>query len=115
MKQKRYLENDGMKLTFHILQVSEMIHQSLCCKLRTVEFSRILDTYSYIFVVVLFCAGTEVAVGVILPVGYNVCSVKVSTELNKAKGLKSANKQTPWPLVRKRTIPTERPPLVDEI
>jgi hypothetical protein len=22
---------------------------------------------------------------------------------------------TPWPLVRKRTIPTERPPLVDEI
>jgi hypothetical protein len=24
-------------------------------------------------------------------------------------------KQTPWPLVRKRTVPTERPPLVDEI
>jgi hypothetical protein len=24
-------------------------------------------------------------------------------------------KQTPWPLVRKRTIPTERPPFVDEI
>jgi hypothetical protein len=24
-------------------------------------------------------------------------------------------KQTPWPLVRKRTIPTGRPPLVDEI
>jgi hypothetical protein len=24
-------------------------------------------------------------------------------------------KQTPWPLVRERTIPTERPPLVDEI
>jgi hypothetical protein len=23
--------------------------------------------------------------------------------------------QTPWPLVHKRTIPTERPPLVDEI
>jgi hypothetical protein len=23
--------------------------------------------------------------------------------------------QTPWPLVRKRTIPTERPQLVDEI
>jgi hypothetical protein len=23
--------------------------------------------------------------------------------------------QSPWPLVRKRTIPTERPPLVDEI
>jgi hypothetical protein len=24
-------------------------------------------------------------------------------------------KQTLWPLVRKRTIPSERPPLVDEI
>jgi hypothetical protein len=24
-------------------------------------------------------------------------------------------KQTPWPLVRKRTTPTERSPLVDEI
>jgi hypothetical protein len=28
---------------------------------------------------------------------------------------KNINKQTPWPLVRERTIPTERPPLVDEI
>jgi hypothetical protein len=27
----------------------------------------------------------------------------------------TTNKQTPWPLVRKRTIPTERPPLVGEI
>jgi hypothetical protein len=25
------------------------------------------------------------------------------------------NKETPWPLVRERTIPTDRPPLVDEI
>jgi hypothetical protein len=24
-------------------------------------------------------------------------------------------KQTPWPLVRKRTVPTEQPPLVGEI
>jgi hypothetical protein len=24
-------------------------------------------------------------------------------------------KQTPWPLVRERSIPTDRPPLVDEI
>jgi hypothetical protein len=28
---------------------------------------------------------------------------------------KQTKKQTPWPLVRKRTILTERPPLVDEI
>jgi hypothetical protein len=28
---------------------------------------------------------------------------------------KQKQKQTPWPLVRERTIPTERPPLVDEI
>jgi hypothetical protein len=27
----------------------------------------------------------------------------------------SNKKQTPWPLVRERTIPTEPPPLVDEI
>jgi hypothetical protein len=27
---------------------------------------------------------------------------------------KKTNKQTPWPLVRERTIPTVRPPLVDE-
>jgi hypothetical protein len=29
--------------------------------------------------------------------------------------LSNKQKQTPWPLVRERTIPTERPPLVDEI
>jgi hypothetical protein len=28
--------------------------------------------------------------------------------------LLTINKQTPWPLVRNRTIPTERPPLVGE-
>jgi hypothetical protein len=28
---------------------------------------------------------------------------------------KQQQQQTPWPLVRKRTVPTERPPLVDEI
>jgi hypothetical protein len=27
----------------------------------------------------------------------------------------TVKKKTPWPLVRKQTIPTERPPLVDEI
>jgi hypothetical protein len=27
----------------------------------------------------------------------------------------SQNKQTPWPLVRRRTIPTDRPPFVSEI
>jgi hypothetical protein len=29
--------------------------------------------------------------------------------------LQNKQKQTPWPLVRERTIPTERPPLVDEM
>jgi hypothetical protein len=33
----------------------------------------------------------------------------------KTKSGRFKQKQTPWPLVRKRTIPTERPPLVDEI
>jgi hypothetical protein len=27
----------------------------------------------------------------------------------------NTKKETPWPLVRERTIPTERQPLVDEI
>jgi hypothetical protein len=30
-------------------------------------------------------------------------------------GTYQTTKKTPWPLVRKRTIPTERPPHVDEI
>jgi hypothetical protein len=35
---------------------------------------------------------------------------------NYKKGaLEVKNKQTLWPLVCERTIPTERPPLVDEI
>jgi hypothetical protein len=29
--------------------------------------------------------------------------------------LMDKTRQTPWPLARERTIPTERPPLVDEI
>jgi hypothetical protein len=29
--------------------------------------------------------------------------------------LTQKKQQTPWPLVRKRTLPTEQPPLVDEI
>jgi hypothetical protein len=33
----------------------------------------------------------------------------------KIRSRKQRTKQTPWPLVRERTIPTERPPLVDEI
>jgi hypothetical protein len=33
---------------------------------------------------------------------------------NNTNILRQTN-QPPWPLVRKRTIPTERPPLIDEI
>jgi hypothetical protein len=37
-------------------------------------------------------------------------------EMSVAVGvLRLTKKQTPWLLVRKRTIPTERPPLVSEI
>jgi hypothetical protein len=32
-----------------------------------------------------------------------------------ASFIKQTNNQTPWPSVRDRTIPTDRPPLVDEI
>jgi hypothetical protein len=37
--------------------------------------------------------------------GYNIHTINRNTK----------NEQTHWPLVRKRTIPTERPPLVGEI
>jgi hypothetical protein len=33
----------------------------------------------------------------------------------KAVWRQGTKQQTPWPLVRERTIPTERPSLVDEI
>jgi hypothetical protein len=39
----------------------------------------------------------------------------VNGEKSGSQTLNLKNKQTSWPLVRKRTIPTERPPLVDEI
>jgi hypothetical protein len=37
------------------------------------------------------------------------------TDLSLDLNYNKKKKQTPWPLVRERTIPTERPPLVDEI
>jgi hypothetical protein len=40
-----------------------------------------------------------------------ICRAAVTVEPIRTK----QQKQTPWPLVRERTIPTERPPLVDEI
>jgi hypothetical protein len=37
-------------------------------------------------------------------------------EMRSKGDARSRRKQkTPWPLVRKRAIPTDRPPLVDEI
>jgi hypothetical protein len=48
---------------------------------------------------VLFTAVNLATVGTPLDVNVNLVPV--------------GNKQTPWPLVRKRTIPTERPPLID--
>jgi hypothetical protein len=42
-------------------------------------------------------------------------SVWIARYRTKSRGVKSLNKQTPWPLVRKRNLPTKRPPLVGEI
>jgi hypothetical protein len=42
------------------------------------------------------------------------CS-KVVLGLSAAIVYAGIYKETPWPLVRERTIPTDRPPLVDEI
>jgi hypothetical protein len=41
-----------------------------------------------------------------------VTAVKTSNLTWNSKFIIKKQKQTPWPLVRKRTIPTERPPLV---
>jgi hypothetical protein len=35
--------------------------------------------------------------------------------MSSTESKQTTQKQTPWPLVRQRTIPTERQPLVDEI
>jgi hypothetical protein len=42
--------------------------------------------------------------------------IAVETMKGEIDNLKfTIKKQIPWPLVRERTIPTDRPPLVDEI
>jgi hypothetical protein len=43
------------------------------------------------------------------------CKHQLDIQLLILYGSNVTYKQTPWPLVRERTIPTERPPLVDEI
>jgi hypothetical protein len=35
--------------------------------------------------------------------------------IGHSESLSTLHEQTPWPLVRERTIPTERPPRVDEM
>jgi hypothetical protein len=42
-------------------------------------------------------------------------SEKKTHEEHGLIGYKTKTKQTPWPSARKRTVPTERPPLVGEI
>jgi hypothetical protein len=44
-----------------------------------------------------------------------VISANISYGNILCKVMISQYKQTPWPLVREQTIPTERQPLVDEI
>jgi hypothetical protein len=39
----------------------------------------------------------------------------LALEGGEGLSLRPGQKETPWPLVRERIIPTERPPLVDEI
>jgi NAD-dependent dihydropyrimidine dehydrogenase PreA subunit len=58
------------------------------------------------------CAEAKRCVG-ICPVYVSELSLENSPVILVAVTAK--NKQTPWPLVHKRTIPTDRPPLVDEI
>jgi hypothetical protein len=51
-------------------------------------------------------------------IGHLVDSVIVDTaprQENNNNNNNNNNNKTPWPLVRERTIPIERPPLVEEI
>jgi hypothetical protein len=45
----------------------------------------------------------------------NRALVNESASYHQTLKCRTKQKQTPWPLVRKRTIPTARPPLVSEI
>jgi hypothetical protein len=40
---------------------------------------------------------------------------QIKTKQIRSQSYTTQTKQTPWPLVRERTVPTDRPPLVDEI
>jgi hypothetical protein len=44
-----------------------------------------------------------------------VISIDLMMSMQYVTSLGIYKKQTPWPLVRERTIPTERPPFVGEI
>jgi hypothetical protein len=46
---------------------------------------------------------------------HRVALVRTEASEETSASFIKKNKQTPWPLVRERTIPTDRQPLVDEI
>jgi hypothetical protein len=46
---------------------------------------------------------------------YQLTLVSLKVSNNEENNRINKQKQTPWPLVRERTTPSERPPLVDEI
>jgi hypothetical protein len=52
--------------------------------------------------------------GLYIP-GYSILHSHSRRHFNRPATYSEQTKQTPWPLVRERNIPTERPPLVDEI
>jgi hypothetical protein len=85
-----------------ILKVEEYTHEQKCSSWLT-EDGRIDGTR--------VCPQGSVAACPHTAVAYHHSGNSLTAHQTKKK----KNKQTPWPLVRKRTIPTERPPLVDEI
>jgi hypothetical protein len=58
------------------------------------------------------CAGKDIIIT--KQISNNKTHQKCET-INKTDQSPSYKKQTPWPLVREQTIPTERPPLVGDI
>jgi hypothetical protein len=59
-------------------------------------------------------ANAEKTTNMLVSRDQNADQMGISLEHRSLENM-TKNKQTPWPLVRERTIPTERPPLVDEI
>jgi hypothetical protein len=80
--------------------------------------SKFIDRYMFDqdFIIVTICFNVYCMSEVKTPKNNGECKrVPNGGEISFPERDHKQTKQTPWPLVRERTVPTERPPLVDEI